>query len=192
MRVAIYCRVSKEEQNPQNQKLELEKYARAMEWQYTIFEETESTRNTRPIKNEVYQMACRKEFDLIFVWKLDRWARSIQELVNDFTMLKSHKVGFRTLRENIILDDNPANQLMVNIFCAFADFEREVIRERTKAGLNRAKAWGKIGGRHPRNCGCGIRDKDGNKHNGFMKPIKDGSNKISGWYDERTNPPQNT
>ena len=48
-----------------------------------------------------------------------------------------------TLRENIVLDDNPANQLMVNIFCAFADFERAVIRERTLAGLSRAKSQGK-------------------------------------------------
>jgi len=143
MRVAIYCRVSTSDQTPENQRLELERYARAMDWEFTVFEETESTRNTRPVKNKIFQEACRKEWDLIFVWKLDRWARSIQELVNDFTVLRNNKVGFRTLRENIILDDNPANQLVVNIFCAFADFERAVIRERTLAGLARARAQGK-------------------------------------------------
>jgi DNA invertase Pin-like site-specific DNA recombinase len=144
MKVAIYCRVSTIDQNPENQRIELERYAKAMGWDYSIFEEVESSKNTRPIKNKIYQEACRKEWDMIFVWKLDRWARSIQELVNDFTVLRSNKVQFRTLRENIVLDDNPANQLMVNIFCAFADFERAVIRERTLAGLSRARSQGKI------------------------------------------------
>lgn len=143
MKVAIYCRVSTIDQNPENQKLELERFAKAMGWDYTIFEETESTRKTRPIKNKIYLEACRREWDMIFVWKLDRWARSIQELVNDFTILRNNKVQFRTLRENIVLDDNPANQLMVNIFCAFADFERAVIKERTLLGLARARAQGK-------------------------------------------------
>jgi len=143
MKVAVYCRVSRMDQTPENQRIELERYARAMGWDYKVFEEIESTRNSRPVKNEIFQAACRREWDLIFVWKLDRWARSIQELVNDFQVLRNNKVGFRTLRENIVLDDNPANQLMVNIFCAFADFERAVIRERTMAGLARARAQGK-------------------------------------------------
>ena len=144
IKVAIYCRVSTIDQTPENQKLELERYAKAMGWDYEIFEEIESSRNTRPIKNKIYQEACRKEWDMIFVWKLDRWARSIQELINDFTVLRNNRVQFRTLRENIVLDDNPANQLMVNIFCAFADFERAVIKERTLSGLARARAQGKI------------------------------------------------
>jgi DNA invertase Pin-like site-specific DNA recombinase len=131
------------DQTPENQRLELERYAKAMGWDYEIFEEVESSRNTRPVKNKIYQEACRREWDMILVWKLDRWARSIQELINDFTVLRNNKVQFRTLRENIVLDDNPANQLMVNIFCAFADFERSVIRERTLSGLARARAQGK-------------------------------------------------
>jgi DNA invertase Pin-like site-specific DNA recombinase len=143
MRVAIYCRVSTIDQTPENQKIELERYAKAMGWDYIIFEETESTRLSRPIKNKIFQEACRKEWDLIFVWKLDRWARSMQELVNDFVILRNNKVGFRTLIENIAIDDSPTNQLMVNIFCSFADFERAVIRERTMAGLARARAQGK-------------------------------------------------
>lgn len=143
IKVAIYCRVSTIDQTPENQKIELERFAKGMGYDYTIFEETESSKNTRPIKNKIYQEALRKEWDMILVWKLDRWARSIQELINDFTILRNNKVQFRTLRENIILDDNPANQLMVNIFCAFADFERAVIRERTLSGLARARSQGK-------------------------------------------------
>lgn len=147
MRVVIYCRVSKDEQNPENQKLELERYALAMNWDFITFEEVESSRNTRPIKNQIYQDALSKRYDLILVWKLDRWARSMQELMNDFALFRQNRVQFRTLKENIILDDNPANALMINILSAFAEFERAIIRERTLSGLARAKAQGKRLGR---------------------------------------------
>lgn len=147
MKVAIYCRVSKIDQNPENQKLELERFAKAMSWDYEIFEEQESSRKTRPIKNQIFQDALRKKYDLILVWKLDRWARSMQELINDFVLLRQNNVQFRTLKENIILDNNPTNQLMVNILSSFAQFERDIIRERTMAGLARAKNEGKKLGR---------------------------------------------
>jgi len=143
MKVAIYCRVSTLDQNPENQKLELERYSKAMGYDYEIFEETESTRKTRPIKNKIYQEALNRKWDMILVWKLDRWARSMAELVNDLTILRTNKVQFKSLRENIVLDENPTNQLMVNILCAFADFERATIKERTLLGLARARAQGK-------------------------------------------------
>jgi len=150
MKVAIYCRTSKTDQNPENQKLELEHFAKAMNYNYTVFEEQESTRKTRPIKNKIFQEALRKEWDLIFVWKLDRWARSMQELINDLELLRQNNVQFRTLKENLTLDNNPTNSLMINILSSFAQFERDIIRERTLAGLDRARAEGKKLGR-PRN-----------------------------------------
>jgi len=143
MNVAIYCRVSTDEQNNDNQRIELERYAQAFGWDYKVFVETESSRKSRPVKNLVYQEALQKKWDLILVWKLDRWARSMSELVNDFSILRANKVQFRALKENIVLDDNAANALMVNILCAFADFERATIRERTLLGLARARAQGK-------------------------------------------------
>lgn len=147
MKVAIYCRTSKIDQNPENQKLELEQYARAMNYDYQIFEEQESTRKTRPIKNEIFQEALRKKWDMILVWKLDRWARSMQELINDLHLLKQNKVQFRTLKENLVLDDSPTNNLMINILSSFAEFERDIIRERTLSGLARARSEGRVGGR---------------------------------------------
>jgi len=147
MKVAIYCRTSKIDQNPENQKIELEKYAKAMGYDYKIFEEQESTRKTRPVKNEIFQDALRKKWDLILVWKLDRWARSMQELINDLELLRQNNVQFKTLKENIVLDDNPTNKLMINILSAFAQFERDIIRERTMAGLERARQQGKKLGR---------------------------------------------
>ena len=147
MKVVIYCRTSKTDQNPENQKIELEHYAKAMRYDYKIFEEQESTRKTRPIKNKIFQEALRKKWDLILVWKLDRWARSMQELINDLELLKQNNVQFRTLKENLILDDNPTNKLMINILSSFAQFERDIIRERTLAGLERARQQGKKLGR---------------------------------------------
>lgn len=147
MKVAIYCRVSKIDMNPENQILDLERYAQAMGYEYSIFEELESSRKTRPIKNQIIQDAILKKFDLILVWKLDRWARSLQELINDFNIMKSNKVQFQSLKDNIKLDDNPSNMLFIHILGAFSEFERSIIRERTLAGLARARSQGRIGGR---------------------------------------------
>jgi DNA invertase Pin-like site-specific DNA recombinase len=147
MKVAIYVRVSRIDLNPENQQVELEKYAKNMGWDYQIFEEKESTRKTRPVKKEVFDKACKKDFDIILIWKLDRWARSLQELINDFTILQNNKVEFRSLGENITLNDDPRNMLMIHMLGAFAEFERSMIRERTMSGLARARAEGRIGGR---------------------------------------------
>lgn len=147
MKVAIYVRVSRIDLNPENQLLELEQFAKSMNWDYEIFEEKESTRKTRPVKQQVFQEALQKKWDLIFVYKLDRWARSLQELINDFNQLQVNKAAFRSLKDNIILDDDPRNMLMIQILGAFAEFERAMIRERTLAGLARAKAEGKKLGR---------------------------------------------
>lgn len=147
MKVAIYVRVSRIDLNPENQKLELERFAKAMNWEYEIFEEKESTRKTRPIKNELFQQALKKKWDMIFVYKLDRWARSLQELINDINFLRQNKVEFRSLGENIIINEDPRNMLMIQILGAFAEFERAMIRERTIAGLDRVRAQGKKLGR---------------------------------------------
>ena len=122
-----------------------------MNWEYEIFEEIESTRKTRPIKKQVFDMACNKKFDGILISKLDRWARSLQELINDLAILNQNKVKFQSLKENIILDQDPRNMLMIHILGAFAEFERAIIRERTMSGLARARAEGRIGGRPRKN-----------------------------------------
>lgn len=167
MKTAIYCRTSKIDQNPENQRLELERYAKSMNYTYDIFEEKESTKKTRPVKNKIFQEALKKKYDLILVWKLDRWARSMQELINDLERLRQNKVQFRTLKENIILDENPTNRLMINILSAFAQFERDIIRERTLAGLERAKNQGKNLGR-PK----GSKDKKKRKRGGYFMRYK--------------------
>lgn len=147
MNVVIYCRTSKDDQNPMNQQIELENYCKAMGYNYIVFEEKESTRKTRPIKNLIFQDAISRKYDMILIWKLDRWARSLQELINDLNILKQHNVQFFSLRDNVKLDDNPSNMLMIHILGAFAEFERAIIRERTISGLDRARQQGKKLGR---------------------------------------------
>ena len=147
MKAALYCRVSKLDQTPENQVIDLERYAKGMGYEYEIFEEQESTRKTRPIKQQLFQDTIGKKYDIIIIWKLDRWARSLQELVNDLHVLKQNNAQFFSLKDNVKLDDNPSNMLMIQILGAFAEFERAIIRERTMAGLERAKAQGKTLGR---------------------------------------------
>ena len=171
MKAAIYIRVSRVDLNPQNQLLDLERYAKAMGWEYTIFEERESTRKTRPIKQEVFTRACKKEFDVILVYKLDRWARSFQELINDINLLKQNKVKFILLNNNIIIDDSPQNMLMVHLLGAFAEFERDLIRERTMAGLARAREEGRVLGR-PRKTPPATKGKLTSENKGNLTPEK--------------------
>jgi len=147
MKAAIYIRTSKIDMHPENQQLELERYAKGMGYEYEVFEELESSRKTRPIKNQLYQDAISKKYDIIMVWKLDRWARSLQEMINDFEVLKQNKVQFFSLKDSIKLDDNPSNMFFIHILAAFAQFERSIIRERTMSGLDRARSQGKKLGR---------------------------------------------
>ncbi len=180
MKVGMYVRVSRVDLNPENQKLELERYCKAMNYEYEIFEEVESTRKTRPIKNQLFQDTIQKKFDMIMVWKLDRWARSLQELINDLAILEQNKAQFFSLKDNVKLDDNPSNMLMIHILGAFAQFERSIIRERTMAGLERARAEGKTLGR-PKGSGDKKRRKKGGYYLRYNKEMKGGRKKKEEW-----------
>lgn len=146
MRVAIYCRVSTEEQTTENQRLRLTEYADRMEWEYEVFEETMSTRKTRPVKYALLQRLRKKEFEGLLVYKLDRWARSITELITEINEIHNKGVKFVSYSDNIDLSTASGN-LQFNMLAAFAEFERALIRERTMEGLNRAKKQGKTLGR---------------------------------------------
>jgi DNA invertase Pin-like site-specific DNA recombinase len=73
MEVAIYVRVSRLDLNPENQLMETEKYAKAMGYEYDVYEERESTRKTRPIKQLILQKIRNREYQGVLAWKLDRW-----------------------------------------------------------------------------------------------------------------------
>jgi DNA invertase Pin-like site-specific DNA recombinase len=88
------------------------------------------------------------EGDTLLVWKLDRLGRSVVDLVEIVASLKARGVGFRCLRDSAIDTTTPAGELVFHIFAALAQFEREMIRERTLAGLAAARARGIKSGRH--------------------------------------------
>ena len=142
MKIAIYARVSKRDQNPENQRIALVDYVERQKWDYDVFMEKESSRKTRPIKYALMQRLRHKEFDAVIVWKLDRWARSSIELLNEITELHDKGINFISLQDNINLSTS-GGKLQFQILCAFAEFERSIISERTCAGLDRARAEGK-------------------------------------------------
>lgn len=146
MKIAIYIRVSRSDLNLDNQRIKLEEYAKQKGWESQTFEEKESTRKTRPVKQEVLARVRSGEFQAILVYKLDRWARSLQELIMDISELKNRNKDFIVLTQPIDTT-NASGMLMFQILGAFAEFEREMIRERTLNGLDRARAQGKTLGR---------------------------------------------
>jgi DNA invertase Pin-like site-specific DNA recombinase len=87
-----------------------------------------------------------REGDTLVVWRLDRLGRSLRHLIDTVTALDERGVGFKSLTENIDTTTS-GGKLVFHIFGALAEFEREIIRERTQAGLQSARSRGKIGGR---------------------------------------------
>lgn len=150
MKAAIYCRVSRDDLNLENQLLPLEKYANMQGWDYEIFKEKESTRKTRPIQDEIYRRALRGEFDCILVFKFDRWARSASELITHLNDFRNKGVKFISYSESID-PETSYGRAFFGFIAVMAEFERDLIRERTMAGLARAKAWGKKLGRPRKN-----------------------------------------
>ena len=146
MKVAIYTRVSRSDLNLENQNLKLIDHCKQKGWEYEVFEEAESTRKTRPVKQAVLNKLRAGEFQAVIVYKLDRWARSLQELIMDISELKNRNKDFIVLTQPIDTT-NASGMLMFQILGAFAEFEREMIRERTLNGLDRARAQGKTLGR---------------------------------------------
>jgi len=84
--------------------------------------------------------------DTLVVWKLDRLGRSLKHLIEVINQLHQQRIAFISLQENIDTKSS-GGKLIFHIFCALAEFERDIIRERTLAGLESARARGKIGGR---------------------------------------------
>jgi DNA invertase Pin-like site-specific DNA recombinase len=146
MRIAIYVRVSRTDLHVDNQKIQLIEFAKQKGWEYDVFEEQESTRKTRPIKEKVLQLLREGKYDGILIYKLDRWARSLQELIMNVKEIIDRGKSFTVMTQPFDTT-SPSGILMMQILGAFAEFERELIRERTIAGLERARQQGKQLGR---------------------------------------------
>jgi DNA invertase Pin-like site-specific DNA recombinase len=159
---ALYLRVSTAEQTVENQRIRLIEYAEKHNADFDVFEEVESTRKTRPVKQALLEKLRKKEYKAVIVYKLDRWARSSTELILDTKELLDKNVGFISLSDNLDFS-TAAGKLQFQILSAFAEFERELIRERTIEGLKRAKQQGKPAGR-PK----GSKDSKPRKKSGYI------------------------
>lgn len=136
-----YARVSTLDQNPNLQRDALQQAGCEK-----TFEEHASSGKERPELARAIEF-CRPD-DVLVVWKLDRLARSTQELLKTAELLADRKIGLRCITQPIDTT-SPGGRLVFTIFAAMAEFERDLIRERTNAGLKAAVARGRKGGRPP-------------------------------------------
>jgi DNA invertase Pin-like site-specific DNA recombinase len=144
VKVALYARVSTESQDPEVQLVALRAHAIQRDWQ--VVEEfvdrgVSGARERRPALDRLLKAAWAGRFQVVLVWRFDRFARSVKHLVAALETFRSLHVGFVSLQEQLDIA-TPIGQAMFTIIGAMAQLERDIIRERVKAGLERAKARG--------------------------------------------------
>lgn len=150
-RVALYLRVSTDSQTTENQHRELAAVAERMGWDVVgIYEDAGISgakgRDKRPQFDALCKAATRRQVDMIMAWSVDRLGRSLQDLVGFMNELRA--VGCDLYLHKQALDTStPAGRMMFQMCGVFAEFEREMIRDRVNSGLARAKAAGKTLGR---------------------------------------------
>ena len=148
-KVAIYARVSTDRQTTDSQLHELREFVRRAKWNvYREYTDTGySGKNTqRPAFTEMLNDARRRQFDLLLVWKLDRLSRSLRDLITTLDELGLLGIDFISY-DNQLDTSSPSGKLVFNIIGAVAEFERDIIRERVRAGLANARRNGKKLGR---------------------------------------------
>jgi len=149
-RAAIYARVSTGEQTPENQLLRLREVARRAGWDVVqeYVETASGATRSRPGLDRMMQDAARRRFDVVMAWDVSRLGRSLRDLVDLFETLRS--LGCDLFLEQQALDTStPAGRALLQMSGVFAEFERAMIVERTKAGMARARERGAQIGRAP-------------------------------------------
>jgi DNA invertase Pin-like site-specific DNA recombinase len=148
MRVAIYARVSTVDQEPENQLQELRRYVEARGWTAVEYVDhgVSGTKESRPALDALVRDAKRRKFDVLVCWRLDRLGRNLRHLILLLDELTALGIGFVTLGEGIDTT-SPTGRLVLHVLGAISEFERERIRERVMAGLQRARTQGRRLGR---------------------------------------------
>lgn len=148
MKVALYARVSTHDQQTLKLQLDqLNKYAKSRKWKVVLeVKEIGSGAKERPRREELITAAKKRKIDCILVWKLDRWGRSLPDLITTLKELAEVGVAFVSYTETLDLS-TPSGRAMVGLLSVFAEFERDLLRERVKAGIAQARSEGRVGGR---------------------------------------------
>ena len=150
MRAVIYARVSTHDQNtiPMQVK-KCREYAKSRNWTVThIMKDIASGAKQRPQRDDILKLARKREIDTVIVWKLDRWGRSTSDVVSSLEELRELNVKFVSITEALDFSTT-MGRAMSGLLSVFAEFERELIRERVKAGLDQARSKGVRLGRPP-------------------------------------------
>lgn len=147
-RAGLYARVSTHDQQTLPMQLgAMRQYARKRGWAVAIeVQEVASGAKDRPERRRIIDAAKRREVDAIVVWRLDRWGRSVADLVTTLHDLTAVDVGFVSLNEALDLT-TPSGRALAGMLAVFAEFERDILRERVRAGIAQARKEGKPHGR---------------------------------------------
>ena len=150
-RIAIYARVSTDRQSTESQLNTLREYIEKREWNLFkeyIDEGFTGSNTKRPAFNEMMADAKKRRFDVLLVYKLDRLSRSLKDLIITLDDLKSTGIDFVSY-DNSLDTTTPTGRLIFHVVGSVAEFEREIIKERVKTGLENARRKGKRLGRPP-------------------------------------------
>jgi DNA invertase Pin-like site-specific DNA recombinase len=152
MRAALYARVSTKDkrQDTENQLIQLRKFAETQGWTITAeyLDRATGKRSDREQFQKMFSAASRREFDILLFWSLDRLSREgTVETLNHLQRLTSYGVNYRSFTEQYLDSTGIFKEAVIGILAAVAKQERVRLSERTIAGLERAKAQGRVGGR---------------------------------------------
>jgi DNA invertase Pin-like site-specific DNA recombinase len=150
MKLGCYARVSTQEQQTLTlQRDAMVAYAQQRGWSIVLMvEEVSSGASARLQRQELLRAARRRAIDAIVVWRLDRWGRSVADLVGTLHEFQALGVGFISLSEALDFT-TPIGRAMAGLLAIFAEFERDLLRERVKAGIAQARQRGTRHGRPP-------------------------------------------
>src|SRR6266496_5835474 len=148
LRAGLYARVStNDQQTLPMQSRAMREYAARRGWTVAMqVRDVGSGAAKREAREKLLEAARRREIDVVLVWRLDRWGRSVTDLLATLQELEHLGVGFVSLTEALDLT-TPAGRAMAGLLAVFAEFEREILRERVRAGLAHARKNGKKLGR---------------------------------------------
>lgn len=144
-------------------------YAMKRNWDITVeVEDIGSGATTRPLRENLIEAAKRREIDFVLVWRLDRWGRSLVDLMSTLQELNALDVGFVSLTEGLDLT-TPSGRALAGMLPVFAEFERDILRDRVKAGIAQARKEGRPHGR-PMSAGKLVPEMRRLRRDGLSKP----------------------
>ena len=148
MRAAIYARVSTWDQNTLPIQIrDCSEFIKARGWDLVITEaENASGANARPKREKIITLARQRKIDVVLVWKLDRWGRSVSDVTSNLEELRLLGVAFVSINEAIDFT-TPIGKAMGSLLAVFAELERDFLKERVKAGIDEARRKGRAIGR---------------------------------------------